>query len=176
MFGYGADEMVGRSIRTIIPADRHAEERKFSERVARGRVHRDETIRIRKDCTALDVSLTPLPSSTRREASLVSPRSCAMSQLGSEPKPRCIQKSQLIELSHEPIFSWDVNDGIIEWNQGCERLYGFTRAEAMSRRCHDLLNTVFPEPLHDIMMKVTRLGEWTGELLQRTEGPPGGRR
>ncbi len=79
------------------------------------------------------------------------------------------QKSQLIELSHEPIFSWDVNDGIIEWNQGCERLYGFTRAEAMSRRCHDLLTTVFPGSLDDIMTKRDASGEWTGELLQRTK-------
>jgi len=62
MFGYGADEMVGRSIRTIIPADRHAEETELLGRAARGeRIEEYETIRIRKDRTVLDVSLTASP-------------------------------------------------------------------------------------------------------------------
>lgn len=62
MFGYGADEIVGRSIRTIIPADRHAEETDLLGRVAGGeRIEEHETIRIRKDRTALDVSLTVSP-------------------------------------------------------------------------------------------------------------------
>ena len=170
MFGYGADEMVGRSIRTIIPADRHAEETGIFERVARGeRIEEYETIRIRKNRTVLDVSLTASPVRDSRGNVIGIAKIVRDITTRKRTEAALRQKSQLIELSHEPIFSWEVDGGIIEWNQGCEQLYGFTRAEAMSRRCHDLLNTVFPEPLHDIMMKVTRTGEWTGELLQRTK-------
>ena len=170
MFGYGADEMVGRSIRTIIPADRHAEETGIFERVGRGeRIEEYETIRIRKDGTVLDVSLTASPVRDSQGNVIGVAKIVRDITTRKRTEAALRQKSQLIELSHEPIFSWDVDGGIIEWNQGCEQLYGFTRAEAMSRRCHDLLNTVFPEPLHDIMMKVTRTGEWTGELLQRTK-------
>ena len=35
------------------------------------------------------------------------------------------QQARLIELSFEPIFMWDWDVGIIEWNRGCEQLYGF---------------------------------------------------
>ncbi|HEX2055759.1 MAG TPA: PAS domain S-box protein [Nitrospiraceae bacterium] len=79
------------------------------------------------------------------------------------------QKTLLIELSHEPILAWTTQGDIIEWNRGCEQLYGFTRTEALGRRCHDLLHTVFPEPSEKIMAKATRTGTWTGELLQRTK-------
>lgn len=170
MFGYGADEMVGRSIRTIIPADRHAEETGIFERVARGeRVEEYETIRIRKDCTALDVSLTASPVRDSKGSLIGIAKIVRDITTRRRTEAALRQKSQLIELSHEPIFSWDFNGGIIEWNQGCERLYGFTRAEAMSRRCHDLLSTVFPESLDGIMTKLRLAGEWTGELLQRTK-------
>jgi two-component system CheB/CheR fusion protein len=35
---------------------------------------------------------------------------------------------QLVELAFEPIFAWRPDRGIITWNSGCERLYGYSRA------------------------------------------------
>jgi len=62
MFGYAADEMVGRSIRTVIPADRQLEEDEVLARLRRGeRVEHFETIRMRKDGTFFPVSLTISP-------------------------------------------------------------------------------------------------------------------
>ena len=62
MFGYTADEMIGRSIRTIVPNDRQAEEDDVIARIQRGeRVDHFETIRRRKNGTLLPVSLTISP-------------------------------------------------------------------------------------------------------------------
>ena len=62
IFGYDADEMIGRSIRTIIPDDRQSEEDDVIARIHRGeRVHHFETIRRRKDGTLLPISLTISP-------------------------------------------------------------------------------------------------------------------
>ena len=62
IFGYTADEMIGRSIRTIIPDDRQSEEDDVIARIHRGeRVHHFETIRRRKDGTLLPISLTISP-------------------------------------------------------------------------------------------------------------------
>ena len=170
MFGYGADEMIGRSIRTVIPTDRHAEETELLGRVARDeRIEHYETIRITKDRTALDVSLSA--SAIRDAQGTVIGIAKIVRDITARKRIEAAlrQKSRLIELSHEPIFSWDIDGGIIEWNRGCEQLYGFTSAEAVNRRCHDLLSTVFPESLDDIMAKLRLAGEWTGELLQRTK-------
>src|SRR5262249_46471069 len=56
----------------------------------------------------------------------------------------------LVELSFEPIIVWDFHTGVVEWNWGCEQLYGFTRAEAVGHIIHDLLRTVHPMPLNQI--------------------------
>jgi two-component system CheB/CheR fusion protein len=37
----------------------------------------------------------------------------------------------LVELISEPIIVWDFHTGVVEWNRGCEQLYGFTRTEAV---------------------------------------------
>ena len=50
IFGYTAEEMIGRSIATIIPADRQQEEPMILDRLKRGeRVDHFETVRRRKD-------------------------------------------------------------------------------------------------------------------------------
>jgi PAS domain S-box-containing protein len=62
IFGYRADEMVGRPIWLIFPPDRLAEEDLILDRIRRGeRVEHFETVRRRKDGHDIDVSLTISP-------------------------------------------------------------------------------------------------------------------
>jgi PAS domain S-box-containing protein len=62
LFGYTAAEAVGQSIAIIIPPDRLEEEPRILERLRRGeRVEHFETIRVRKDGSSLNVSLTISP-------------------------------------------------------------------------------------------------------------------
>jgi len=62
IFGYTAAEIVGQSIRTLIPHDRHAEEDFILEKMRKGeRIKHYDTIRRRKDGTLVDVSLTVSP-------------------------------------------------------------------------------------------------------------------
>ena len=62
LFGYTAEEAVGRSVTIIIPTDRHDEEPMILERVRRGeRIDHYETVRQRKDGSLIDISLTVSP-------------------------------------------------------------------------------------------------------------------
>ena len=62
LFGYTADEAIGRSVAMLIPPDRFDEERAILEQLRRGdRVDHFETIRVRKDGMKLNVSLTISP-------------------------------------------------------------------------------------------------------------------
>ena len=54
------------------------------------------------------------------------------------------QQKLLVELSREPIFIWDFDGGIVEWNRGCEELYGYSRQEAVGKRKEQLLGTTVP--------------------------------
>src|ERR1700739_3008766 len=62
LFGYAAEEAVGQNITLIIPPERRDEERTIVEQLSRGeRVDHLETVRMRKDGSLLDVSLTISP-------------------------------------------------------------------------------------------------------------------
>jgi PAS domain S-box-containing protein len=62
LFGYAASEMIGRSITTLFPPDRHHEEVQILDRIRRGeRVDPYETVRKRKDGSLVDVSVSGSP-------------------------------------------------------------------------------------------------------------------
>ncbi|HEY3756185.1 MAG TPA: PAS domain S-box protein [Opitutaceae bacterium] len=62
LFGYAAEEMIGQSILKLLPPDRQHEETLILSRLQRGeRVDHFETVRLRKDGSPVDVSLTISP-------------------------------------------------------------------------------------------------------------------
>ncbi|MGF1627578.1 MAG: PAS domain S-box protein [Alphaproteobacteria bacterium] len=62
LFGYRADEMIGRPITTLIPADHIDEEAEIIGRIRRGeRVAHYETVRQRKDGSLIEISLAVSP-------------------------------------------------------------------------------------------------------------------
>lgn len=62
LFGYSAEEIVGKSVTILIPMDRADEEPSILERLRRGeRIDHYETVRRRKDGSLVDISLTVSP-------------------------------------------------------------------------------------------------------------------
>jgi PAS domain S-box-containing protein len=62
IFGYKAEEVIGKPVTILIPADHPNEEPEILERIRRGeRINHYETIRVRKDGTPLNISLTVSP-------------------------------------------------------------------------------------------------------------------
>ncbi len=61
LFGYSAEEMIGRSMLLLIPPDRQSEEPAILQHLASGRVERFDTVRLRKDGREVHVSVTSSP-------------------------------------------------------------------------------------------------------------------
>jgi len=62
LFGYTAQEIIGKPVMILIPPDRHDEEPGILERIRHGdRVDHYETVRVRKDGSLVDISLTVSP-------------------------------------------------------------------------------------------------------------------
>jgi len=62
LFGYAPEEMIGRSILSIVPEDLHSEEREILRKIRAGkRIDHYETRRIGKDGTVVEVALTISP-------------------------------------------------------------------------------------------------------------------
>jgi PAS domain S-box-containing protein len=62
LFGYTADEVIGKPINILIPSERDDEEPVILERIRRGQhIDHYETVRRRKDGSLIDISLTVTP-------------------------------------------------------------------------------------------------------------------
>jgi two-component system CheB/CheR fusion protein len=80
------------------------------------------------------------------------------------------QQKRMVELSRAPIFYWELDTGIIEWNRGCEELYGYTREEALGKRNPMLLRTEVPgSSFPEVVTELRDKGAWSGELVQHTK-------
>jgi PAS domain S-box-containing protein len=74
------------------------------------------------------------------------------------------QQASLLNLTHDTIFVRDMSDVITYWNRGSQELYGWTAEEAIGKRAHELLQSVFPVPIEEICAELLRSGRWEGEL------------
>lgn len=76
-----------------------------------------------------------------------------------------LKQAQLLDLANDTIMVRDLNDTITYWNQGAQRLYGFSSTEAVGKSAHSLLKTEFPQPLENIKEVLFKDGYWKGELV-----------
>ena len=69
---------------------------------------------------------------------------------------------QLREYAHAldlvPAVVRSLDGTVVIWTRAIERLYGWTAAEAVGRRVHDLLQTAFPAPLPAIEAELLAAG------------------
>ncbi len=82
------------------------------------------------------------------------------------------QQASLLNLTHDTIFVRDLSNVITYWNRGAQEMYGWTPEEAIGKRSHDLLHTIFPAPIDDIKAELLRTARWEGEL-RRTKADGG---
>ena len=110
---------------------------------------------------AVFASLVTWFSSVRRRAEADLRR--ARDELQIEVAERT-QQASLLNLTHDTIFVRDMSDVITYWNRGAQELFGWTGEEALGKRAHELLQTVFPAPIEEIRAELLRSGRWDGEL------------
>ena len=138
MYGYAAAEMIGQSISTLVPPERHDEFLEILRRIAAGNVVEQlETVRVRKDRSRLDVSLTISP--VRDEAGKVHGASTVARDItalaDSEEALRRSEESygRLFELNPSP--SWVVASDTLRFlavNKAALTTYGYSRDEFLS--------------------------------------------
>ena len=75
------------------------------------------------------------------------------------------EQAQVLDLAQ--VLVRDLDGSIVLWSLGAEKLYGFTKEEALGRASHELLQTEFPEAMERIEEQFQGAGRWEGELAHR---------
>lgn len=78
--------------------------------------------------------------------------------------------SEILEYTHDAIVIWEMGGkGIVYWNSGAERIYGYARTEAVGKTTHALLRTRLEGGIDQLEAKLARFGVWAGELTHTTK-------
>jgi len=159
MFGYTAEEMIGRSIRTLIPPDRQDEEDRVLARIRAGEaIGHYETVRMRKDGSPVMVSLTVSP--IRESTGEIVGASKIVRDIG---RQRSLERealilSAIVTSADDAIVSKDLNGVVQTWNRAAERMFGYTADEAIGR------------PIAELVIPPDRMAEETEVLTKIRAG------
>jgi len=78
------------------------------------------------------------------------------------------ERARLLDLTNDAVLVRDLNDRILYWNRGAEQMYGWASQDAIGTVTHELLTTVHPGPVAEILKITHHEGRWAGELTHTT--------
>ena len=169
LFGYRGDELIGQPVEKLLP-ERYrgghvALRAEFSEQPTNrpmgvGR----ELYGLRKDDSEVPVEIGLASFMTEGEELILA----NVVDITERKQREQAQTTYLrmLDTSFDAIIVRDAQARITGWNHGAERLYGWTREEALGRVIHSLLQTKFPKSVDEILADMHRNGYWEGELIQ----------
>src|SRR5215469_1296090 len=80
-----------------------------------------------------------------------------------EKTEQLANQAKLLDLANDAIIVRNAEGAIAYWSNGAERLYGWTKEEALGRLIEGLCDTEFPSELSAIL----KTDHWEGELYQK---------
>ncbi|HUR56433.1 MAG TPA: PAS domain S-box protein [Opitutaceae bacterium] len=90
-----------------------------------------------------------------------------------EAESRVRELAEFLNQAREAVIVTDLEGRITFWNQGAERLSGWSPAEALEKNCEEFFGPPFAAQLHSACHAALSAGEWTGELeLPHRSGQP----
>jgi two-component system, cell cycle sensor histidine kinase and response regulator CckA len=79
------------------------------------------------------------------------------------------EQAALLNMTKDAILVRDLEDHILFWNKGAERLYGWTAEEVIGKKSSELLSKGVSSQFEKARENVLKNGEWEGELHKVTK-------
>jgi len=165
IFGYTAEEIVGKHISTLAAPDRADEVSNILERLVRGeRIDPYETERKTKDGKIVTVSLSVSP--IRDSAGAIIGAAKVARDVTEKKRLSELQErlAAIVESSDDAIISKDLNGIIRSWNQGAERLFGYKADEIVGKHISTLAAPDRADEIPSILERLVR-----GERIEHYE-------
>ncbi len=169
VFGYTAEEAIGKPATILIPADHIDEETTILEKLRKGeRIEHFETVRQRKDGTLIDISLTVSP--IRNELGEIIGGSKIARDISERKRgeKQISFQAHLLDAVEQAVIATDLDGTLVYWNSYAEKLYGWPAHEALGANVLEVTPTA--ETLveaSDIMARLKEGKSWSGELMVR---------
>ncbi len=156
MYGYSAEEILGKNISMLSHPDRPEEMHEILGKIRSGeRVEHYETVRVRKDGRRISISLSVSPI-LDDDGRVVGVSSIARDI--TERWSGATLLESLVNSSEDAIDSKTLDGIITSWNPAAERMYGYCADEIIGKNISMLSHPDRPEEMDEILQKI-RSGE-----------------
>ncbi|WP_426422085.1 PAS domain S-box protein [Bradyrhizobium genosp. A] len=161
LYGYSANEAIGKSTSIIVPPDRREQGKDYLKRIARSEpIERFETVRLRKDGTPVEISLSLSPI-RGPSGEIIGVSGSARSLTEARRAERALQQQleerrQLFDTSQDLIMIMNSHGEVVQISPSTETILGYRPDEMIGRTGVDFIHPAHLDRSREEMRELRR--------------------